>query len=299
MPVRNGILTCFRQRGRTILFFLLLTLLTMALLLAQGVMLYCDSVLKQCDEQYRSIGVVEYMGEDYPVSDKADSASRAALDAFLREDPLSVPGVRAFSKGSVYAAGTEGYIRQGGTIPYLNYAVLVTTHFSGILDNLTRIPYRTTIINQTLFSRKDYTNNIVDLVINDENFQPEQDDVYVLIGYFAVKLNYEMPANGLRVFVVENAVPSSELPYQKITDGTIPERFYELSDFLELANNYIRVIPSASVEDLRAFHQNEIRLDSGNFRRLQGKGRKRPDRRRAVSFPRTWPSNWNLDRGMN
>ena len=270
MLVRNGILTCFRQKGRTVLFFLLLTLLTMALLLAQGVMLYCDSVLKQCDEQYRSIGVVEYMGEDYPVSDVADPAAREALKSMEEAGLTSLPGVKAFTRGSTYAAGTEGYTRQGGTIPYLNYAVIVTSHFSEPLDYLSRVPYRTTIINETLFSRKDYTNNIIDLVIKDDSFQPEQDDEYVFIGYFATKLNYEMPANGLRVFVVENALPSDALPYEKLTDGVIPERFNELVEFLKLANNYIRVIPCASVEDQRSFHQNEIHLDSGEFPKARG-----------------------------
>ena len=270
MLVRNGILTCFRQKGRTILFFLLLTALTMALLLAQGVMLYCDSALKQCDEQYRSIGVVEYMGEEYPSRDAADPAARKALEAFEGADPLSVPGVKAFTRGNTLSASAEDYFRNGGTIPYLNYAVIVAGHFTEIptayYTPLTEeTQYWTAIINESLYSRKDYKNNIVDVILKDQSIQPEKDDIYALCGYFVTKITTWMPANGLKVFVVENIIPASELPYEKLDGGEVPERFTEWAEFLQIANNHIQVIPCTDVEDQQAFHQNEIRLESGEF----------------------------------
>ncbi|MBP5294967.1 MAG: hypothetical protein J6Y95_04530, partial [Lachnospiraceae bacterium] len=265
MLVRNGILTCFRQKGRTILFFLLLTVLAMALLLAQGVMLYCDSALTQADSQYRSIAVVEYMGEDYPSRDAADPAARKALESFEALDPEALPGVKAFTKGTVLSAEAEGYRRNGGKIPYLNHAVLVLSRFTELIKDQSEIPFRTAIINQSLYSRKDYTNNIIDILLEDADFRPGKGEEYVLCGYFVTKTTPEMPANGLQVFVVENVLPSDEPAYARVTDKTVPERFRGYAEYLELANNYVRVIPCADVEDQRAFHQNEIHLESGEF----------------------------------
>ena len=265
MLVRNGILTCFRQKGRTVLFFLLLTVLTIALLLAQGVMLYCDSALSQADSQYRSIAVVEYMGEDYPSQDAADPAARKALEAFEAMDPESLPGVRSFTGGRIFSAGVEGYRRNGGTIPYLNHAVIVCGLFSELIENQSLIPYRTALINQSLYSRKDYKNTMIDILLDDPDFRPQKDDYYAFSGYFVVKSTPGMPTNGLRIFVVENVLPSDELPYGKVTDKQIPERFTDAAEYLELANNYVRVIPCTDVEDQRAFHQNEIHLENGEF----------------------------------
>ena len=265
MLVRNGILTCFRQKGRTVLFFLLLTMLTMALLLAQGVMLYCDSALTQADSQYRSIAVVEYMGEDYPSQDVADPASRKALEAFEAMDLSSVPGVKAFTRGSTFSAAAEGYRRNGGKIPYLNHAVIVCTRFTEIIEHQSVIPFTTAIINQSLYSRKDYTNNVIDILLTDPDFRPGKEDTYALCGYFVTKTTPEMPANGLRVFVVENVLPEEDHPYEKVSGKTVPGRFSGYAAYLELANNYVRVIPCTDVEDQRAFHQNEIHLESGAF----------------------------------
>ena len=265
MLIRNGIKTCFRQKGRTVLFFLLLMLLTVVLLLAQGVMLYCDSALEQADRQYRSIAVVEYMGEDYPDSDVADPAARAAQENFLASDPLSIPGVRSFTTGNVEAAALDGYTRRGGTIPYLNDCVIVCSQFSDLIEYYGFKSYRTALVQQTLYGRKDWRRTIVDIILDAPDFNPGKKDVYVFAGHFEVSLKPTDPTNGLRVFVVENVLETDELPYEKVVDKVIPERFNAWAEYLQNNNNYIRVLTSPDVEDQYAFQQNLIHLEEGEF----------------------------------
>ena len=79
MIFRNGIRTTFRAKGRTALFFLLILVLTLSLTLGLGLYAYSSSALSAMDDQYMSIGLVEYMGEDYPDPNAADPDARAAL----------------------------------------------------------------------------------------------------------------------------------------------------------------------------------------------------------------------------
>lgn len=265
MLIRNGIKTCFRQKGRTVLFFLLIMLLTVALLLAQGVMLYCDSALTQADRQYRSIAVVEYMGEDYPAEDAADQTARRAQDDFLASAPERTPGVRAVNTGNVEAAALEGFQRRGGKIPYLNDCVILCSQFSERIEYPGTKAYRTALIQKTLYGRKDWSRTMVDIILEAPDFNPVKKDSYVFSGHFEISLKPGSPTNGLRVFVVENVLKTDELPYEKVVDKVIPERFNSWAQFLHDSNNYVRVLTSSDVEDQYAFQQNLIRLEEGGF----------------------------------
>ena len=77
MIVRNGIRSNLRAKGRTVLFSGMILVLTLVMILALGVRLYCDTALTQFDSAYRSIAVVEYMGSEYP--DPAGAVPRGGL----------------------------------------------------------------------------------------------------------------------------------------------------------------------------------------------------------------------------
>ena len=74
--------------------------LTLTLILSLSVLLYCDAVTDACNEAYRSVALVEYMGAVYPSEDVADRAARAAGEALRDEEILAVPGVTAWTRGN-------------------------------------------------------------------------------------------------------------------------------------------------------------------------------------------------------
>ena len=86
MFIRNGIKSILRERTRTTLFSLLIMLLTVAMILSLSVFLYSKSMLAACEEAYRSIALIEYMGSEYPSEDEPDEAARAAAKELSKDN---------------------------------------------------------------------------------------------------------------------------------------------------------------------------------------------------------------------
>lgn len=116
MIIRNGILNTVRARGKTVLFTLLIFILTLSLSFGLGLWSYCAQTLQVMDETYTSIAVVEYMGEKYPEDYVADDAARQALDQL--PDYSQVPGMELWETTRWGTALSDGYQRHGSTIPY-------------------------------------------------------------------------------------------------------------------------------------------------------------------------------------
>lgn len=129
MIVRNGIRSNLRAKGRTALFAALIVFLTLTLVLGLGVRVYCDEVLRQSDENYRSIALVEYMGAEYPDADEPDEFARAAAEEIDDAQLLSIDGVKDWSRASQSLVLVEGYTRHTGTLPYPHNAVLAAHNF--------------------------------------------------------------------------------------------------------------------------------------------------------------------------
>ena len=122
MILRNGILSTVRSRGRTVLFTLLIFLLTLSLSLGLGLWSYCAQTLAAMDATYTSIALVEYKGENYPDQYAADESARAAFSQL--GDYSQVQGVELWESTQQGMVLTDGYQRPDGTIPYENQVVL-------------------------------------------------------------------------------------------------------------------------------------------------------------------------------
>ena len=127
MPIRNGLLSTLRARGRTALFALLILVLTVALSLGLGMWAYCGALLARMEEQYTSVALVEYMGEDYPDADAADSGSRAALELLDQEAIAATDGVELWEKTKSTLVSVSGYRNSSVVTPYSDNAVIVAS----------------------------------------------------------------------------------------------------------------------------------------------------------------------------
>lgn len=148
MPIRNGLLSTLRAKGRAALFTLLILALTVALALGLGMWAYCGSLLARMEEQYTSVALLEYMGENYPDEDTADDAARAALDTLDGEALSAVDGVKLWEPARSTFVSIDGYRRPGGNSPYRDSAVVVATITPeyttgrGPVDEADLLPYR-------------------------------------------------------------------------------------------------------------------------------------------------------------
>ena len=284
MFIRNGIKSILRERGRTALFSLLIILLTVSLILSTSVLLYSKSMMAACDEAYRSIALLEYMGSEYPNEDEPDAAARAAADALTDEAVLSVSGVSAWTRGNTAFASVEGAERQWGTKPYGNRAVIVVSNVSDAIEQWARVDaynnpiieegsvtYYTCMFKSSLYSGQSRVGTYIDLLTGDSGFVPEKGKSYVLSGTFvdtsgsAGKVG-AFPTNGYDIFMVESFVFADDLPYAEYTDdGSIPEVFTRAAEQYRIMNNYVHVVPCRDVNDVYAFHQNELGLIEGEM----------------------------------
>lgn len=127
MFIRNGILSTLRARGRSALFFLLILLLTLSLALGLGMWATCAGNLAVMDENYLSVALVEYMGENYPDADTADEGARQAAAALDPEAVSGLAGVTLWETTDQTFAALQGYTRTLGNRPYSSYGVVVAT----------------------------------------------------------------------------------------------------------------------------------------------------------------------------
>ena len=284
MFIRNGIKSILRERGRTALFSLLILLLTVTMILALSVQLYSAAVLGACDEAYRSIALVEYMGAEYPNENEPDTDSRAAAVALTDETVLSVPGVTAWTRGNTGFGVVEGYNRYSGTMPYRNQAVVVVNQFSDPIvqwakmdDNYNPqveegyITYYTCILKTALYARSGREGTFIDILTNDSGFVPEKGKTYILNGSFVDTTGTAnnigaYPQNGYLIFQVDSFLYADALPYADYTtEAEIPEVFHQAVAQYRDMNNYVQVVPCRDVNDVYAFHQNEVRLAAGEM----------------------------------
>ncbi|MBQ6655098.1 MAG: ABC transporter permease [Erysipelotrichaceae bacterium] len=282
MFVRNGINSVLRERGRTTLFSLLIVSLTIAMMLSLGVLLYCDAMMNACEEGYRSIALVEYMGSEYPDEDEPDAIARQASQLLKDEDILSVSGVRAWNRGNTAAGLVEGYERRSGAIPYGNLGVIVVSRVSDPVYQWYQRDeygdpdtsgdsffYYTCILETSLYSRNIREGVLIDLLPGDSGFLPEKGKRYVLNGLFPDTTRSgqqigDYPMNGLTIFRIESFFEADDQPYAECPGNEeIPAIFLQEAEHYRAMNNYVRVVPCRDVNDVQAFQQDDLQLAQG------------------------------------
>lgn len=96
MFARHGIRNALRTPKRSVAFLLLMTLLVTLLGTSLGLSFALQRTLRQCRENYSTIGLVEYLGPGYPSTTKVVADAGEVLAEFEekldREDPALWPG---------------------------------------------------------------------------------------------------------------------------------------------------------------------------------------------------------------
>ena len=178
----------------------------------------------------------------------------------------------------------EGFDRRNGTMPYGNRAVIVVSRVSEPLIQWAKldrnnqpiveqgsITYYTCMLKTNIYARNVKENIYIDILANDSGFVPEAGKSYVLNGTFmdlsaTTRQVANYPKNGFAVFQIESFLSTDELPYADYTDGeTIPDVFLKAAEQYRVMNNYIYVVPCRDVNDVHAFHQNEVHLIDGEM----------------------------------
>ena len=277
MIVRNGIRSNLRSRGRTALFAGMILVLTLVMILALGVRLYCDSALSECDRVYRSIALVEYMGTEYPSIDEPDPAARAAAESIDDVALRAVDGVNAWYRDCHTLSRVEGFQRLGNDMPYKDRGVIVVTHLApkydtsydlnyGIaLPTSGRVMFYTGIISQSLYSYSGKDNIFVSILPDYIPDEVDPGESYVLHGRF-VDGDAMGILNGMSAFLVQRFPDSQEYPVVRLEPGEEPpEIFTRYASHYQTINNYVHTVVSGDLNDLWEFHQGIMYLREGRM----------------------------------
>ena len=154
MIFRNSIRMTLRARGRTALFTALILLLTLSLTLGLGMYAWASGMLAAMDEQYTSVALAEYIGEDYPDPDASDAYARQIWEQVDPAALSGLAGVQAWEPWDETLAALEGYERIDGTIPYEGWAVLEASGFYPVNTVGGKTIYSARIVN-TLYNQND------------------------------------------------------------------------------------------------------------------------------------------------
>lgn len=290
MFVRNGILSNLRARGRTALFSALIFALTLLLVLALGVQLYCAGALAQCDRLYRTIAQVEYMGAEYPDADEPDAFARKAYAALDADALCGVDGVLSFHSGERSLIHVAGYTRFSGQLPYRNYGVIVISHISSPVyesyyappaDGTTdpsywdeedfqliatdQVSYYTAIMGPVPYTFENKSDIAVSILPGELHFAPEKGKAYVVHGMF-LEDGIDTPLHGVRSFQPLPFPNSDALPWAEYTGtASVSEPFLRAAEEYRLMNSYVELTTCPDIENLPEFHQGQLYLTAGRM----------------------------------
>ncbi|MCQ2554951.1 MAG: hypothetical protein MJ171_04785 [Clostridia bacterium] len=290
MFLRNGLKTTLRAKGRTFLFICLITVLTLSMILGAGINLYCDNAVKESNTYYKSIGVLEYMGSEYPSDTYMDSYARKAESLIPFDEIKKLDGVLDYSPNTRTLTYLPGYTRKDNNLPYKESAVLVVTHIAplyvlrdfpcepdtpgakyagdmGYVVEKEVFSHYTAVISETLYSY-DSKDGIIINFIPPDDMEFSYTDRFLVHGSF-ISLKSSTFQNGLKTFSVKEFQDSSDKPYHLLSSKDDPLLregvFFNYAEKYRTCNNFVTVKNASDLQYMREFHQGTLYLTSGTL----------------------------------
>ena len=125
--IRNSLLSLVRTKGKTLLFALLILALTLTLSLGVSVWASITQFLNDADEFYKTIGLIEYIGQAYPQDDIVDAEMVADLVELDLSEIADDPATLLWDQTARYFGYVEGFKRDDKVTQVYQPALLVVS----------------------------------------------------------------------------------------------------------------------------------------------------------------------------
>lgn len=266
MIFRNSMKSIFRSMGKTALFSLLIFALTLTFTLSVSVWMSVAQFLDKCDEFFTTIGLVEYMGSNYPGDTEHDSNMDEVLDSFDLSPIVDDDAILQWEQPARALGYVDGFWRSDKHMPSRMDSVLLIRRVSYHPEH----HYYSALVIDVFYSLQVRPNTIIHI---DEDFGPFEKNHYYLIS--GEVYDIKSPMLNLRQSNYENAIASSmgiEMPrLQDVTSDAPGERyniptgslFLKFANTLEVINNSVLVSGTDDLMTLLPFHQEELFLVEG------------------------------------
>ena len=157
MIFRNSLKNILRSGGKSTLFFLLLLSITIVLCLGISVWVSIDLFLNECNENYTTIGLFEYMGPEYPDDYIFDHEMNSSIDEFDFSLITENENVLLWDRSARALGYIEGFERKDAYAPYRKSGVILVSD----IGHWNYYGTDSLVIKETLYSSVDYTDKLV------------------------------------------------------------------------------------------------------------------------------------------
>jgi hypothetical protein len=246
--IRNGLKSAVRTPGKTLLFVLILTMTAALLTVSCCVFTAVRDYLDECGDYFHVIAVLEYIGKSYPDTVVYDEELAAAVEE--NRDALSELAnseeVLFWEPASAQLALSPLLQRKDAEVPRPDAAVLRICFHS--YDESKSV--YTALVEESLYSRTDYTNKLILVPPLDGPDQPQLRCSYLVAGEFFV--GRSAFAN-FRIETLDRAEDGDEVSFQR------------RAEMLHRVNDSCPVTRTSAAEDLYPFHEQILKLTAGRF----------------------------------
>ncbi len=261
----NGLKSTLRTPGKTLLFVLILTVTAALLMVSCCVYSVVRGYLDDCNNFFHTIAELEYVGQDYPDQTIYDESFANAVEANRETISrlIASDAVLGWEPASSELMLSSEIRRWDEAVPMPDAAVLRVKLYT----YEKQYGLYTGVVNETLYSRSDFTNRVVMFRGIDGAPPMEYPAEYLFVGRF-----YYSGCSGFYTFQLEDV---SFLDQDSVTElpallpggaseaDEAPYRRY--AEILHLKNDACRVSRTADIEDLYPFHQQLSSLSEGRF----------------------------------
>lgn len=267
--------TLTRSKGKTILLCILLTLISIFTVLGYSMLDNCNRLLKQADEEYTTIGVLEYTAGKYPDDTQVTEKSKEAIQKFDMEKVLNQPQVIDYQKPYLMLGYSDKKIKAENqdTPFYYNSVIVFRVSFKN-QDGT----YRCTLIDPLYSncSREGTTFGLSkETMKNQEKYNLEANHLYIANGDFRIE-------DGLLVFSLSTHTGMSETKMKDVqisgfplvdisnspeylTQGNEIKEWNRIQYFYQVQNTSIQVTAVKSIENYSDFYLGASILSSGRL----------------------------------
>lgn len=262
--IKNGLKSILRTPGKTLLFSLILTLVSALLTVSCCTFGTVRRYLDDCDEYFHTIAELRYIGRDYPSSVVYDEELAAAVEA--NQDRLrlllSSEAVRDWTPFSAELAHSPLIHRHDVYTPRPDAAVLRIRVYT-FDDNQSLY---VAAVTEAVYAEADCVDDLIQFRLPNGTTLPECPGDYLVVGSF-YQGNSGVLAFQTELVSYDDDGESVELPsiLPAGSDAEAEARILRYAEDLRWINDACRATYTNAIEDLYFFQQQMLTLTDGRF----------------------------------
>ena len=265
MLIRNSLLSLIRSKGKTALFSLLIIALTLILSLGVCVWASIEQFLDEADEFYTTIGLIEYIGNDYPQETLIDQKMVTDLPELDVSGIANDPATILWDDSARYFGLVDGFWRDDNFMDDQTSSLIVVSSVSYNKTYKKYTAYVTEVLNSYLV--KVDSQILLDTEFGD--LQPHH--YYVLYGETYIgrlPFTYFRPGYYAYPAALDTGInlPSALDITVETEDGIgyeIPDVFINAGETMEVDKNAVLVNSTDNLLAMYSFHQAELYIVEG------------------------------------